>query len=178
MTIDSLYDQAKHGDSDAELRLFNELSVRLSLFAYRYVGNQEDAKDAVQEAMIQIIAGFRDKSIESSFSAWSYAVLKHVIWSRARKRRRRRGLLARHVEEIDLQEFRPDPDLEIRLARCLRQLVQSHPRYARVLNLKYQGYTTEQICKRLGITRDNLYVLHSRAQAQLKACLDRGESDR
>lgn len=85
---------------------------------------------------------------------------------------------ARYSEETDLQTFRPDPDLEMNLARCLRRLIQSYPRYARVLNLKYQGYSTEQICEKLRITRDNLYVLHSRARAELKGCLAKGGPDK
>jgi DNA-directed RNA polymerase specialized sigma24 family protein len=51
-------------------------------------------------------------------------------------------------------------------------------RHARILVMKYQGYRTAEICERMSITPNNLYVTLSRARAMLKACLEKeGKSE-
>jgi len=57
------------------------------------------------------------------------------------------------------------------LVECLRELIRGFPRYARVLNLVQQGYGTEEICERMTISRNNLYVLLSRGRKVLKDCI-------
>jgi DNA-directed RNA polymerase specialized sigma24 family protein len=46
-----------------------------------------------------------------------------------------------------------------------------NPRYARVLNLIHLGYNTEEICRRMKLTRSNLYSIVSRARALLSDCV-------
>lgn len=174
MNLEKLYDQAKQGDKAAEERLFHLLTVRLRLFAIRMVRNQEEAHDVVQEAMVTIVNGFRDKGFEKGFLPWSYTVLKHAVSNRLRKQRRRREL-DQMMSAGSEPQFQADPDLKLRLRECLRELVLRYPMYARVLNLKHQGYKTERLCRMLDISRENLYVLHHRARAVFKACVNRGD---
>ncbi|MCP4703685.1 MAG: hypothetical protein GY865_03665, partial [candidate division Zixibacteria bacterium] len=47
-------------------------------------------------------------------------------------------------------------------------------RHARILNLHFLGYTTEEICSRLEITKTNMYSLLSRARSMLELCLNKG----
>ena len=178
MNIEQLYTRAKSGSEDYELRLFAELTVRLRLFAYRMTGDMEEAKESVQDAMVHIVDGFRKGTFEYSFTAWAHAVLKHTVYNRARKVRRRVQLLQTNVWQTDNWVFQPDLDLEARLFECLRELIRSNQRYARVLNLKYQGFGTQQICAKLKVTRGHFYMLLSRARIALKACLDKGEPDK
>ena len=42
-----------------------------------------------------------------------------------------------------------------------------------VLNLHYQGFSVEEIQKRLKVTRNSLYILLHRARSMFKACLDK-----
>jgi len=59
------------------------------------------------------------------------------------------------------------------LLRCLKDVLKVKRQYARALNLKYQGYSTEEICGRLGVKRGDLYVILNRGRAVLRECLDK-----
>ena len=65
--------------------------------------------------------------------------------------------------------------LERQLLDCLRALNRSNGRHARILNLHYQGYSVEEICRRLSLTRTNFYTILSRARTILLACLEKGD---
>jgi RNA polymerase sigma factor (sigma-70 family) len=174
VNIEQLYRRAKDDLDGYEDRLFRELTVRLRPFAYRMTGDSKEAEDAVQDAMVHIINGYRKGTFKDSFFAWAHTVLKHTVYNRARKVRRRRKLMETFKRQTDNWTFQPNLDLESRLFDCLRALVLSNRRYARVLNLQYQGYGTEQICSKLKVTRGHFYVLLSRARVALRTCLDNG----
>jgi len=67
-----------------------------------------------------------------------------------------------------------DPVLELKLLDCLKKVGQKNIKFARTLNLKYQGYSVEEICDRLEISRENLYTILSRARSALELCLEKG----
>ncbi|MDH4034538.1 MAG: hypothetical protein OEV80_12145, partial [candidate division Zixibacteria bacterium] len=67
-----------------------------------------------------------------------------------------------------------DPALKRRLLDCLKKIRSTNLRYARILNLQYQGFDTEDVCRRLAVTRSNLYSLLSRARTVLELCLEEG----
>jgi len=58
-------------------RLFDKYFVRLSTFAYRWVGNEDDAKDLVQDAFVVLMQ--RQESIPAEASvikAFLYTTVK------------------------------------------------------------------------------------------------------
>ncbi|MEE8575621.1 MAG: RNA polymerase sigma factor [candidate division Zixibacteria bacterium] len=174
--INILYELALNGGDKEQEQLFEALSVRFRLFAYQRIWGEDDAKEVVQDALMTVLSEYRQIQIESSFSAWAYQVLKFRIQSHIRKKQRQ-GERLRPLEEDDGQAvgFTVDPILENSLLDCLRKMGKVNSRYARILNLKYQGHSAADICSRLQIKPNNLYVLLHRARTQLKNCLDDGE---
>jgi DNA-directed RNA polymerase specialized sigma24 family protein len=67
--------------------------------------------------------------------------------------------------------------LEPRLLDCLRKLHAVNKRHARLVNLCYQGYSVDEICRKMNLTRTNLYTILSRARTALQVCLDEGDID-
>ena len=43
--------------------------------------------------------------------------------------------------------------------------------YARIVNLRYQGFTTDEVCERLSISSDQYYVYIGRGRNMLRSCL-------
>jgi DNA-directed RNA polymerase specialized sigma24 family protein len=41
--------------------------------------------------------------------------------------------------------------------------------------MRYQGYNTEEICEKMGLSRNGIYILLSRARKMLENCLKTGE---
>jgi RNA polymerase sigma factor (sigma-70 family) len=174
LNIDDLYEAARSGGKTAENKLFRILAVRLNVFAYRKIRDQETARELVQSTVMKLVEHFREMEFEVSFSAWAYKVLRNDIMNYWKKRQKHKERL-NHLSQQQETPFRvPDPALELRVIECLKKLIRQNRNFARVLNLKYQGYDSEEIKCRLNITSSNLYVMLHRARLTMKACLEKG----
>jgi len=65
--------------------------------------------------------------------------------------------------------------LKKKLLDCLNKINDANTRHARVLNLHYQGFIVREICEKLKLTRNGVYILLSRSRTMLKNCLERGD---
>lgn len=178
MDLNKLYLLAKNEDSSAEVDFFETLSARFRLFVRRRIRNQEDGEEIVQNALMAINSEYRTIDIEVSFSAWAYKVLNNRIkaYLKTKARSARRTVSMTDSDWADLTPCR-ETDLELKrtLLSCLGKIGQVNIRYARVLNLKVQGYQTDEICSRLAITSTNLYSILCRARIMLEQCLEKGD---
>jgi len=161
--------------------LFNYTTTR--------IGDSEVAKDLVQETFIaglQAAPKFKGKAAERT---WLVAILKRKIIDYYRKSNTRKGKAevrmsygSQSDQEGDwLEERAADPEsildndrieneeLGLAIQHCISLLPENH---ARVFTLKtVQGWSTEDICKELGITSSNLWVMVHRARTSLMECL-------
>jgi len=179
MNINALYNRLIKDPESRYIRekeLFNQLTVSFRIFAQQRIWNSQDSEEIVQDALMTIASKYRDIEFETSFAAWAYRVLNFKIadYFKARKiRENARYRLTKEARESVLLDL--DPILKSRLLECLRKIGEVNSVHARVLNLHYQGYTTNEICDRLDINRGNLYVMLSRARVMLDKCLDKGD---
>ena len=77
------------GDRTALDRLLRRHAERLHIVCRRVMGNDADAADALQEAMIAIVRGLARFDGRSAFSTWSYRVATNACLDELRRRRRR-----------------------------------------------------------------------------------------
>ena len=177
--INSLYHRSRDGDSEAERRLLEHLTVSFRLFTQHRIRDRQDAKEIVQDALMTITEKHKSMVFESSFAAWAYKILTNKILDHVKINRSRRSLMEQIAGSSNPQPVQnPDPELRTRLIDCFRKISNTNNRHARILNLHYQGYTTGEICKKLKISQNNFYVLLSRARAALEICLDKGGPSR
>ena len=177
MNINELHKNATTGDQRAENRLFQYLSERFEQFAHHRIWDAEDARDVAQEALALIAREYRSIDFELSFLAWAYKVLDNKVLSYIKKKRQR-GDRVVTVEDVRLMgEVQVDinPQLQSRLLDCLKKIGAANQRHARILCLHYQGYGTVEICDRLRITKNGLYITLSRVRSMLEVCLETGE---
>lgn len=83
-----LISRSKKGDISAFEELINKYERKAYNIAYRMMSNEEDAKDAAQEAFIKIyksIKGFREESL---FSTWLYKIVTNVCLDELRKKKK------------------------------------------------------------------------------------------
>ncbi|MEZ5359725.1 MAG: RNA polymerase sigma factor [Candidatus Zixiibacteriota bacterium] len=174
--IEQLLQSAKKGDPIAEQELFRHLSVRFSLFLRHRIKDEEIRKDLAQEACLTVLSKYKSEQFTVGFEAWAHGVLRIVV--------------LRHFEKLGKDKEKSIPledtpqiaetdshriETERRLIACLKKIRQQNLRYARVLNLIYQGYSTDEICRKLNCSRNNLYVIVNRGRSLLQECLERGE---
>lgn len=176
MSINTLYNRVSSGDPGSEDRLFENLRDRFSLFVQQRIWSEQDAEDVVQESLVSIAGKYKEIVFETSFAAWAYKVLENKILEYYRKKRCRDSKFSQMAnDDSSTGQDGVDCTLRGRLLDCLKKINEVSNRYARVLNLQYQGYTTKEICDRLDVTRNGLYIVLSRARSMLRLCLHKGD---
>jgi len=177
LNINDLHLRVCGGEPEEEL--FRILSERFGQFALRRIWNPDDARDVVQNALMVIAREYRQMDFKISFSAWAYKVLETRILDYYKTRDRQASRLVRLSSCHDqFAPTMPIGDLKSRLIACLRKLHKVNRRYATVINLHYQGYRTQEICRILDLTPNGLYIALSRARSMLKKCLESGRLHR
>ena len=177
MNLNDLYNVAHDGDQAAEEELFALLTARFRLFVRQRIWDSDDSEEVVQESLMTIYKEYKTITYTSSFTAWAYKVLNNRILAQIKKGQRQSNRLQRLPEGdtvVSPASEKSDPVLKRILLDCLHKIRGTNLRYARILNLQYQGFETEDVCTRLGVTRNNLYSLLSRARSVLEACLEKG----
>jgi RNA polymerase sigma-70 factor (ECF subfamily) len=81
--------RAREGEGAAYSELFHRHRNDAYRLAYRYLGNEQDALDVVQEAMIKAFAALGDFDGRSGFRTWLLKIVRNTSldWGRRRKRR-------------------------------------------------------------------------------------------
>ncbi|MCK5125729.1 MAG: RNA polymerase sigma factor [candidate division Zixibacteria bacterium] len=176
MTINELYTDTIAGDPRAERRLFEQLTVSFRLFAQRRIGNSPDAEEIVQDALMIINDKYRDLRVDSSFSAWAYRVVSNKILDYTKTKKLHTQKLDQYSSERPVSvSFQPDSELLAKLKDCFGKIHGKHDKHARILNLHYQGFLVDEICLKMNISKNNLYVMLSRARKMLEICLEKGD---
>jgi len=172
-SLDDLQRALRAGETDAEEKLLQLLGERFMFLAHRKVWNKEDANDVAQEALTAVVRGLKTVEINTSFAAWAYQVFEHRLLAYIKtKQAQEKRIGARLNTDFELPSTEVSFRLKQRLLLCLERLGRANRRYARILNLRYQGFSTEEICDRLRITENNCYVLLLRSRILLKNCLE------
>ncbi|MDD3731773.1 MAG: RNA polymerase sigma factor [candidate division Zixibacteria bacterium] len=178
MNINELYLSAQSGDKEAEKKLFQYLYLRFILFAKQRVWNEEDAEDLVQGTLLFIKEEYVNVQIQKSFVAWAYSIIHNRLLNYISMKKRRRDIIVPASDYIeDNYNYEPDPVLENNLLNCLKKICSVNRKYARILNLHYQGFTTEEVCRKLRLNRNHVYVLLHKARTLLERCLENGDID-
>jgi RNA polymerase sigma factor (sigma-70 family) len=176
MELDDLYRKAYQGDSPTEEQLFKLLTVMFRMFIRRRGVGHEDLEDIVQGALAKVASSYRRDTVKSNFAAWAQTVVKSqfIDFCRSQSSRQRRQVEL-DSQQSSLSDPSCDPTLISRLKECLRKLHAENPLHARIVNLHYLGYTTDEVCRQLGITTNHRRVVLCRARAMLRACLKEGK---
>ena len=175
--VQSILSTAKAGDKSAEQELFKYLLVRFSIIAKQRIEG-DDAEDIAQDACLTAIQKYKDEAPDEKFEPWAYNILRNKIGNYYQHRTVRRKIIVEHGlhgQGEQEQAVERDLDKARQLVDCLRKLIRVYKRYARVLNLVYLGYTTEEICMRLKLNRGNYYMILKRGRKLLSQCLENEE---
>ena len=169
--------RARAGDKAAEQQIFQYLLVRFELFAKRRIRDGETSRDVAQEACVTVLAKYKTEVFTTGFGPWAYGVLRMKIGNHIQKAKTERQNISSEsdVDSIAGQSADISCELKTKLLECLKKISDRNSRYARVLNLTYQGFKTDEMCQRLGITPGNFYVILNRGRSMLRLCLDKGE---
>jgi RNA polymerase sigma factor (sigma-70 family) len=171
--LEQLCREAQQGTESSERLLFVRLTDSFRLFAQHRLRNRAEAEEVVQDALAVIAQKYKDTAFTSSFGGWAHNVLRNTIAGHIRHKAIRAKLQTQADTALADTVHRPvDDDFRRKVLGCLEQVARSNRRFARVLNLHYQGFSVPEICVRLDLKKGYLYVLLARARSMLEACLE------
>lgn len=161
------------GDREAFDELVRATYADAYTLAYRLTGNEEDARDVVQDAYLRAYKGLKKFRGDASFSTWLYRITANCASSYLVKRNRDRH------EDLDdeksLADERPDIDPEQRIdiaaeRQRLTDALQALPPDMRAVVVLRDVYDLphEAIAAELGITEGAAKVRLHRARKKLR----------
>lgn len=164
-----LYDWLHDGDHAAMQAFYARYGGRMMGCALRYVGNEDDAKDVLQESLIKIFSRIGDFTYRGrgSLEAWAMRLVANQSLSLLRERKRR--------GDIDWDRGVPDvadegePDVADVPPEVVQHLIEQLPDGYRAVFTLYvvEQLSHEEIARRLGIKRDSSASQLHRAKALL-----------
>ena len=152
--VRQLVERIRQKDQRAMTAFYQQYVEELSSVCYRYVPQENDAKDVLQNSFMKIFTSIKNFEYqgEASFKGWMKKVVANEALCYLKYRKK---LLFAEQEAINLQtEFEDEPEPERITPDDLHQLITGLPDgYRTVLNLfVFEGYTHRQIAELLGIS--------------------------
>jgi RNA polymerase sigma-70 factor (ECF subfamily) len=165
----------------------------LTRVAQLQLRDRDAAEDVVQETLLAALTAHASFSGKSTLKTWLTGILKHKIVDAIRRRQREPIVMASFEEEIDLDDFDalfkrnggwdtppadwgdPEAALDRReffdiVDFCLEKLPANTGRV--FMMREVMELETDEICKELRITANNLWVILYRARVSLRLCLE------
>ena len=183
----SLISGLRAGDNDAFETLVRLYMARLLRVARRFLKNEEDARDAVQDAFISAFRSIQKFEAGAKLSTWLHRIVVNSSLMRLRTKRR-------HPEEdiddllpqfaADGHQVRESADWSLsaedmvqqsETRELVRRLIDQLPDSYRVVLLMrdIEEMSTEETAAALGITATAVKVRLHRARQALRALLDK-----
>jgi RNA polymerase sigma-70 factor (ECF subfamily) len=176
----------QRGEADAFERLVRDNTGRLLAVARRYLRNEDDAQDAVQEAFLSAFKAICRFEGGARLSTWLHRIVVNACLMKLRTRRRR----PEESLEDQLPGFRddghlaePTPGWRARAddllesgeaRRLVRERIEALPEGHRTVLLlrDIEGFDTEQAAEALGITPGAVKTRLHRARLALREQLE------
>ena len=179
-----LVDAARGGDRSAFEALVRATSADTYTLAFRLTGNDEDARDVVQETYLRAYKGIGKFRGDAQFSTWLYRVTANAALMRMRSERRRRA--------TSLEDANPEQDgmplvpaggewaeradkrmenhqLNLRLEKALAELPHGYREV--VIEHYIEGRPLQGVADNLGTTESAVRSRLHRARASLRRML-------
>ncbi len=158
-----LVSRLRAGDEAAFGSLVTSLRGEMVRVALRYVRSAAVAEEVVQDTWVNVARGLDRFEGRSSLKTWIYSILVNcALTSRARERRS----MPMSVVKTEPAREAEEPSV---LSHVVAAIDKLPPRQRRVIALRdVAGYSADEVCGELGITKENQRVLLHRARAAVR----------
>ncbi len=173
--------RAREGDTAAFDQIMIGHERRVIALAWRLLGNQEDARDAAQEAFLRVYRHLNKFDSRQDFSGWLYRIVVNVCRDLARKRNRsRHASLEAEYQSGKLSEPVSGDNAEAGAMQAQEQEIIAHAlatlsekERAAIVLRDLEGLSTEAVAKILGSSPTTVRSQISTARTKLKLFRDR-----
>ncbi len=165
-------ERAIEGDEDSFAALISFVQNKAYAIAYRYMKNDADARDAMQEAFIKMYLNLGSFGYRSKFETWFYRILINCCLDALRKRRFDGDI----DESFDIADESPGAPEQLilkerqeALRRAIDSLSEDHRSI--IILRELEGLSYEEIAQSLEIQPGTVKSRLSRAKENLKKIL-------
>ncbi len=176
--------QTLRGNKHAFSTIIERYTPLIYSLAYRMLGNNEEAEEAVQEIFLRMYRSLGKFRLSQRFHPWVYTIALNWLRSHLRRRGRRRDHAALRFEDITLREdirgHEKDPaqQLEEREAERVAQraIMGLRREYREVFILRHiEGLSTDEVAQILKLPEGTVKsYLHRARQELIKTLTEEG----
>lgn len=165
----------KLSDQSAFRELVEHYQHKAFSLTFRILGDEEEAKDAVQEGFIKIWQNIKNYNPASQFTSWMYRIMANCAIDRFRKIRRQNEVALDLVPEKLHKIYTNEPDVTMdntEMASMIRMLAGNLPEKQQLVFIlrDIQGMESSEVQSVLGISetqvKSNLH--HARKSIRKK----------
>lgn len=170
-TIETLLKSCIKGDEKAQMQLYDKYCEAMFIVACRYLKNEEDAKDAMQDGFLKAFQNMKTYTKVYSFGAWLKRIIINQCLDTLKKQKMEWGeTRSEDLEIIDDGDWKVNSVITKDMVE--EALVQLSDKYQLVLKLYLiEGYDHEEISQILKIPVKTSRTQLRRGRMQLKELL-------
>lgn len=172
MVAQQLVKAAQNGDRDALITLLREIEHHVYRTAFYMLGNEQDAQDAAQEALIRIYTKIQSYEEKALFKTWVQRIVTNVCIDKFRKKKATVSI-EEHNLVFTAEQTVEDAILSADLAKEIETAIHKLPEHHRtVVVLRYlQDFSYNEIAESLDLPLNTVKSYLFRARQQLQTLL-------
>lgn len=172
MVDEQLIRSAQNGDRDSLVRLLEEIEHSVYRTAFYVLGNEQDAMDASQEALIRIYTKIHTYQEKAKFSTWVQRIVTNVCIDKFRKKKETISIDQHELTLYDKQNVEQEVE-RAGMAVEVREAIQRLPDHQRtVVTLRYmQDLSYGEIAEVMNMPLNTVKSYLYRARQQLQELL-------
>lgn len=165
------------GNSRAQRALFDKFAPKMLAVILRYVHNNDEAEDVLQDGFVKIFQKIGEFKMEGSLEGWIRRIMVNTALDVLRKNKKLLGDV--QLEDVSYKVSFDDHGFdEMNVAQLLKMIDNLPEGYRIVFNMfAIEGYSHKEIADTLGVTENTSKSQYSRARAFLRNQLEKIESD-
>ncbi|GJM30996.1 MAG: DNA-directed RNA polymerase sigma-70 factor [Cyclobacteriaceae bacterium] len=167
-----LINRSQAGDQKAQYELYNLYAAAMYNICRRMMGNDDDAKDVLQDSFIQAFTKLNTLKKEELFPAW----IKRIVVNRCLNQLQKSKvfkLISDEELEISPDECETEEEKEYQVDRIKKAMDQISEGCRTVLNLYvFEGYDHKEISEILSISESASKAQYSKAKSKIRSILN------
>lgn len=173
----TLVNECAKGNSKAQRALFDKFAPKMLAVCQRYLRNNQEAEDVLQDGFVKVFQKIVDFKMEGSLEGWIRRIVVNTALDTIRKNKKLLDDI--QVEEVQYKVSFTDHQFDgMDLAQLLKLIDEMPDGYRIVFNMfAIEGYSHKEIADTLGVTENTSKSQYSRARAFLRTQLELLERD-
>ena len=166
------------GDESALNKLIRKYEEPLFWFIWRYTGDEETARDLLQETFVRLYFGIRRFKPHAKFVTWLYSIAMNLCRDHARSKQRRQSYVTESLDAGDLHHEVADRGAAVDVEsherlEALERAIKKLPNDLRTALLLFavEGRSQQECAELLGISAKAVEARVYRARKRLENTL-------